>query len=464
MDKSLEKTIRGATWIYLASLTTTATGFLFWLTIARLAGAEAVGTASLIASSAGMAATILSAGLPPAAARETAARGGQGAAAAITIGLIAAAIGGIVAYILAYKAGLTGLNVYAALFAASTIASAALNGVLLGFMMFRLQFASIALGSIAKLFVGVGLAAIGYKALAAVIGLLTMPLTIVIVGTTVLLGLATRIGIPRITGDNIVSLVVLAASNYPLAFSTQLFVFLSIYVYRLLGGSLESTGSLYISFMILLALASLPTSLQAASIPVGTRLGSKPQEAALRLGLAAVTPLAVALIVMAPHILSYINPELAESPNTLRILLLATSPLATLAAASSLLNKEARPRSLALFGTATLATIILFLPPLTKAYNSEGVATAFLIGTTLNALLYAHKLKFPVKPIIATVGVSTAAIPIALYAPSATAPFIAIAISIIAMLVARVVGLNELNELAQLIKNTSLRQETREKP
>ncbi|GBF08534.1 hypothetical protein apy_02590 [Aeropyrum pernix] len=451
MDKSLEKTIRGATWIYLASLTSTATGFLFWLTIARLAGAEAVGAASLVASSAGMAATILSAGLPLAVARETAARGGQGAAAAIAVGLLVGAIGGIVAYILTLRAGLESFSLYASLFAGTSIVAATLNGVLLGLLKFRLQFATVALGNLAKLLVGVGLAITGYGALAAVAGLISMPLMILAVGSSALFALALKRGIPRITGDSVASLVALAASNYPLSFSTQFFIFLSVYLYKLLGGNLESTGGLYISFMILLAIAGLPSSLQIASLPVATKLGGRPQETALRLGIAIAIPPTIVVIVLAPQLLSLINSELTESVGTLRILLLAVPSLVAFAALTSTLNVEARGKSLALLGISTLAVTTTLMLPLTKAFSDRGVALAFLAGTTINVALQARRLGLPLKPLAIAQATQLIAILTTLYMPTVLALTVALSFSITVMLRTRVITVNDIMYLKRLV-------------
>ncbi|WP_232502310.1 hypothetical protein [Aeropyrum camini] len=454
MDKNLEMTIRGATWIYLASLTVTVTGFVFWLAIARLAGPEAVGTASLVVSSAGLATSLLAAGLQLAVSRETAARGGKAAVAAVSLALAVGLVAALVGYILAEGADLGSYSIYTGVFTLLATLQLALLGVLMGLLMFRLYFLTVLTANLGKMAVGVALALLGYGALSAVLGVITAPLLVAVVSLSVLAAKALRRGIPWPDTASMRSLAVLAASNYPLMFSIQLLVFLSIYGYRLLGGSLDSTGGLYISFMILLALTSLPTSLQLASLPVGTRFGGRPQEASLRLGLVLSTPLAVALIVLAPQVLALINPELAQGSNTLRLLLLATAPLTALMATASLLNKEGQPKSLAILGLTTLSTLTLLLPPLTKSLNSSGAAAAFLAATTLNALLQTHILKLPTKPLLTAQTAQATALPLALYMPPLAALPLALVASATILLASRTAELREIHTLVKTAVST----------
>ncbi|RLI43752.1 hypothetical protein DRO64_05205, partial [Candidatus Bathyarchaeota archaeon] len=63
MKDIVQETIIGGAWISLGSLSISLGGFVFWLVIARLVGAEALGVASAVVSCSGIAITLVSAGL-----------------------------------------------------------------------------------------------------------------------------------------------------------------------------------------------------------------------------------------------------------------------------------------------------------------------------------------------------------------------------------------------------------------
>ena len=254
---------------------------------------------------------------------------------------------------------------------------------------FREYFTAVAVGSIAKLSMGVALALLGLGFLAPLIGYIAYPLTASITALAILTTLTgMRLAYP--SREDLKSLIVLTLSNYPYTISNQLLTMLSVYIFAYLVREAAPTGILYISMMIALAVAAVPGSLLSAALPIGTRRDVDPFSESLRIGLAIATPIIVAIAAAPRTVLHLINPELASGAPILRILMASVAPLATLTAAIAKLNKEGRARSLAAIGIARLATLLALLVPLTKLLGSSGAALAYLAA---NAILLPIALK-----------------------------------------------------------------------
>ncbi len=386
MEEHVRDTIAGGTWLFLGNLTLSLSGLVFWLVIASIVGASSIGIASIVVSSSAIAVTLVSAGLNIAVIREVAARGVRASIASLLLALIAGSIAAAISIPLVCGVGYGELSIYSSLLALSTTMSIACMFSLIGLERFREYFVAIAAGSVAKLFIGIVLAVIGMRMLAPILGYLAYP---VVASATALCFLAPSIARAAKTGSapfssgDLKSVALLALSNYPYVFSNQLLSMLSVYVFAYLVGKPVSTGVLYISLMVALAIAALPNSLLSAALPIGTRRGVDPFSESLRIGLALATPIAVAVIAAPRAVLSLINPELVGGADTLRVLLLSIAPLTALTAAITRLNKEGERRVLAIVGVARLVLLIALLAPLTRAYGALGAATAFLAANTL---------------------------------------------------------------------------------
>lgn len=92
MEKHVEDTVAGGTWIFLSSLTVSLPDFVFWLVITKLVSAESIGIASVVVSSASIASTLTSAGMNIAVIRESATKGPRTLSASLLLAVVAGTV------------------------------------------------------------------------------------------------------------------------------------------------------------------------------------------------------------------------------------------------------------------------------------------------------------------------------------------------------------------------------------
>lgn len=379
-SESVRASIAGGAWIYLSGLTISLTGFAFWIALTRIVGVSSVGLASTVVSSASIAATLVSAGLNLAIAREVATRGWRAVFSAAVLSVVLSVAAALVAVPMIENLGIGDPAIVAvtSLLAFLTVLSLFALSSLIGFERFRHYFVSALGGSIAKLLVGTLLALMGMTLLAPLVGYLAYPATALVIALAFLLK---GIRVVRIGGRDVVSLASLAFSNYPFVFSNQLMTMLSVYLFAYVVKKSVPTGVFYISMMVALAVASIPSSILGAALPIGARRGTDPFAESLRIGLSVALPIAVPLIAWPQPILATINPRLLEGVNTLRILLLSIVPLSALSALINKLNREGRAKEIALVGISRLALLASSLLIFSKTWGLEGAALAFFVAS-----------------------------------------------------------------------------------
>jgi len=292
VEKHVEDTVAGGTWIFLGSLAISLMGFVFWLVIARVAGVENVSIVSVSMSSALMASILVSVGMNIAVIREVAFKGARAFIASLTLASIASIVAASLSILLIHGLGYDHLIPIASLLAISYVLSIPVLYSLIGMERSRSYFTATLAGSIAKLSVGTTLAALGLGALALLLGYLAHPLTASLLTLTYL----SFLHIPKTRREDLRSIATLALSNYPFVFSTQLLTMLCVYVFACIVREVISVGTLYISMMITLAILAIPNSLLNAALPIGTRRNVDPFTDSLRIGLALSTPIIVAII------------------------------------------------------------------------------------------------------------------------------------------------------------------------
>ena len=395
VEKHVEDAIARGTWIFLGSLAISLTGFVFWLIIARIAGAESVGIASAVVSSSMIAATLVAAGMNVAVVREVAARGVRAFTASLTLASIAGIVASALTIPFIHALGYQDLALIASLLAISSTISIALLFSLIGFEKFRSYFLTVLTSSLAKLLIGVVLAILGFKILTPLIGYLSYPIVASIVALILLASSISFRG-SKPGREELKSLAVLTFSNYPYMFSNQLLTMLSVYIFAYLVREAVPTGTLYIALMITLAITAIPNSILSAVLPIETRRNTNPFTESFRIGLALATPVIVAVASAPTLILKTINPELAQGASTLMILLLLSiAPLAALTTAITKSNKEGQVKNIVVIGVSRLILLIVLLPPLTGMLGIQGAALAFL---TTNILLIPLALR--IEPLI----------------------------------------------------------------
>ncbi|MCD6488211.1 MAG: oligosaccharide flippase family protein [Desulfurococcales archaeon] len=458
MEKHVEDTVAGGTWIFLGNLTVSLTGFVFWVVVAKLVGAESIGMASMVVSSASIAATLTSASMNLAVIREFAVKEFQVFTSTLLLAVLTGCLASSISLPLIGGLGYSRLAVHTLLLAFLTVISVPLTSSLIGLERFREYFTAVAAGSIAKLSMGVALALLGLGFLAPLIGYIAYLLTASITALAILTTLTSmRLAYP--SREDLKSLTVLTLSNYPYMISNQLLTMLSVYIFAYLVREAAPTGILYISMMIALAITAIPNSLLSAALPIGTRRNVDPFSDSLRIGLALATPVVVAVIAAPRTILMLINPELVEGADTLRILMLSIAPLAALTASITKLNKEKNTKMLTVVGVARLTLLIALLVPLTKTLGITGAATAYLAANTLLLPIALKHLPTTAKSVATlwTIHIATTLLSYASLAGEVTTAIALVIVSIAAIHVARIVTVNEILSTLKTAITTLLR-------
>ena len=382
LSRDVEEVVVGGTWLLLSNIVISVSNFLFWLIVSRIVGVDVVGVASATISAATIALTLSSAGLSLAVVREVSAQGSRAFMASIIIAAVSCLVATTLVYPLTVLLGYQELLWIAVLVAVTGIMNLVLQFSLVGFEEFKQYFIVSLTGSVAKLTTGSLLAILGYKTLAPLIGYLAYPLTASIISLAYLLPVVKRnyYGLEKRAVEEVGKL---ALSNYPYIFSNQLLTMLSIYVFTYIVQEPAATGTLYITFMITMALFTIPYSILTASLPIGTRRNTDPFRESLRIGLALATPIIVFVATASTTILSIINPDLAQGTYTLKILLLSITPQAVLATTIIKLNKEKKTKNIFYIGLGRLLALITILSILSTVLGINGAALAYLASTIL---------------------------------------------------------------------------------
>ncbi len=409
LERDVRDAVAGGAWIFLGSLATSLSGFVFVIVVARLVGVDAIGIASMMFSSASIAVAVVSAGLNLAVIREVAASGLRVVKSVVALGAVLGLIAAIISIPLALGVGYGVILVFTPLMASLSLLSVTLISSLWGLEMFREYSLSLILASVTKLCVATALAFLGFKVLAPLIGYISYPLVAIITASAILIPTYLKSvrylsdGVRRGLIKDITELLKLSLSNYPFVFSNQLVTMLSVYLFAYVVKVAASTGTLYVSLMITLAITALPGSILGAALPISTRRGSDIFGEGFRLGLSLAIPLTVFLGVAATPILNVINPKLLEGVTTLRILLASVPPLVALNTITLSLNRVKELRGLATVGVIRLVILAVLLLSLVKFLGIEGAALAFLIANTASLPIGLRYVKYSILPKVLTI-------------------------------------------------------------
>ncbi len=442
-----------------------ASGFVLWVIVSRLLGVEVVGVTSAAVSAAGVASTLIAAGLPIAIMREFAAKGLKALPSAVLVTLVLGVASALTATLMVTALPLSfGVPLWVPpTLSLMTIMSMAGLQALVGLGRFMEYFASTLAASLAKVVVGVGLALLGWGALAPLLGYVAYPLVVLFVTAYFL---ATTYftrphGDPRgggSLGSGVLPLLKLTYSNYPFLFSTQILNMLSVYFFAILTGKAVDTGTLYLSLMIVLILNAVVGSALNASLSVSLRRGMDPFTETLRLALAIATPLATAVSVAPLLPLYLINPALVKGASTLTILTLTIPPTAVATAALMKANKEGNHKTIAALGIARLITLLALLPPLAQVAGTDGVALAYLVANITPLPIATRKAPGTLKPLLVTWGIQSTLTLIALtltpsptLAQAATTAVAAAATTLVAIHITKTVNLREVTNMITTI-------------
>ncbi len=389
-SKELGEVVTGGTWIFLSSLTMSFTGFVFWIIVSRVVGVGAVGSTSAAVSAAGVATTIIAAGLPIASLREFAASGIRALRSSLVVTVILGSASAVLAYVLSYRLP-ESFRIpiwFSSLLAALSVCSSVFTQSLIGMGFFKKYFTTMLSSSVIKLVVAISLAIAGGGLLSPMLGYVAFPMAAILMAMHNIVKVNNSYSgtsYKYLTTPK--SFIKLVYSNYPFAFSSQLINMLSIYFFATVTGESVRTGTLYMDLMIMLVIASINGSIISASLSVGVRKALDPFSNALKAGLTLSIPIATVAGIASPLVLWVINPRLVKGAQTLMILTLAVPAIAVTSAAIAKLNKERRLKDIALIGVIRLATLIATLPILMRLGGANGVAVSYLVANTVPLLL-----------------------------------------------------------------------------
>ncbi len=385
MEGGIKDAVSGGAWLSLGNLIASLTGFLFAVIIARLVGVDAIGVASVMASSASIGASLAFAGMGLAVAREAASGRFAVLRPVIVLSLLLGATASLISAPLASAVSTGWLPLFSSLLAFLSVFSQGLASLLWGLELFRAYSSSQIVGSTIKLISASLLAFLGFKLLSPIIGYLSYPFTIVIIASFFLLRAGHNAG-KQLAGNlltEIFNLAKLGLSNYPYGFSNQLLTVLSVYFFAYIAGSEVSTGTLYLSLMITVAIAAFPSSIINASLPINVRRGEDSFGEAFRLGMGLIIPVTVFSIIAAKPIIVLINPALLQGVTTLRLLLLGIPALIAQMTALVALNRVKAMKELTIIGGVRLSLLVATLIPLVRWEGITGAAISFLTANTL---------------------------------------------------------------------------------
>jgi len=290
---ALEKAVKNAGWITAASITSTASGLVFWAA-AALTGKTGLGAAYEIAT-ANTVATLLNLGLMQYTLRFVKTERGR----ALATALLAAALLGVAGAATLYLVGMR----WAAVIAFSALLATPSTGALIAVDASMAYFAIAAVASAAK----VGLLALLPPAVAFVAATATTAL----LSTAYAVG---KVGLGR-PGDW-GAFFAAGISNYMFNFSFSLATSLGVVVAGSLG-RVEEAGLLYLVATAAMALAAVSTALATASIPVMVEGGTSLAEKGARIAVGVNTPIAVAAAGFSPILMTLLGKQYAADYSAL---------------------------------------------------------------------------------------------------------------------------------------------------
>lgn len=442
--------VKGSFWIVLGSLIVNFGGLVFWLLSGRIAGAEAVGYATGAFSIAMMLSSLGNLGLNYAVLREVPGKGARAYSAtlilALMLGLSIATLsilfsgmyGGITAYIpLIY------------LLTLSSLLAVVSTSALIAAFRARQVFIVNALATTVKVLAGLSLLLLGLGGYGLVAGLFSAQL-VALATSTILAFKALGYSPPKL--EDLVEALKVGVSNYPQILSTQLVVSAGIVLVAFLTGSPEYTGVFYIALMITLALSIIPGSMASMSLPVMVKSRHYGlADESLRVGGAAVLPLALVVGLASEDILGFVNPEFILGSSTLTVLTLAIIPQAVILNGVSKLNSRRDLGGVLRVGIVRLATLTVLVCFLTPVFGILGAALAYLASTlTPIPLLYNElNLKASLKLLVAQLILLALITPVSkLLGAIATITIGAL----VPLIIIHLIGVLRIDEAAELLK------------
>jgi len=251
-----------------------------------------------------------------------------------------------------------------------------------------------------KILVGVVLIILGWNALGIMLGYLALymfelPIFLMMIGLIGKLEL-------KVLKNEALGLLKVGFATWPPTVIAELGQQLGvIFVYGLKGST--EAGLYYIAFAVAMAMMSIPTSIMGIMFPILSGLENGRMEVArkgIKLTLALVSPITMALMVYAEMVLSFISARYIEAASLL-VLMLPSAIIAALAqGVSVLVYAEGMYNKVLGIGLLTSVPRVALYLALTPILSSLGAALAYLagsIGSLAAALAIAHSIRFKLE-------------------------------------------------------------------
>jgi len=395
---SVEHVVRGGLWLYGVTVVQSITGSLYWLIISAIGGPSVLGYTNAIVSLSVLVTSLLSLGVDFSVQRFIGKSLGRNdresvqsyfwtsaiiflithiaaSATLLALGLAGLSLGNITSRMLILTSFLLLLN-YSLIF----------HGAFIAFIKTNLLLLSAIIGGFLRLVVGVALVIYGWGWIGATLGYICPPLVLITAG---IFFAVKEIGTKILFSLEKAREVLVA--GFAIWFPKAIFIVGQwssvVAVFGFLGAA--ETGRYYIAFALSSIVLMASISMVRLLLPVLSSMADGRKRMGwkiLKLSLAVSTPIVFALLAYPTVPLSILGKEYVLASNILRILVIATIPLAiTNTVVNLVFSYGMYVEALKIGLYQNIPRLILYII-LVKAMGGTGVAIAYLIGSIIGLL------------------------------------------------------------------------------
>lgn len=368
--------------LFIDQILVSATNWLYWIVVSRLASTSEIGQATSVYSLVLLISTVSQIGLEYPLLKKASIRHSQILGTALSIELIITS-GTIAAIIFLANTDMyhstLGQYVYLAI-ALLILSPISFVGrfALLGISNARSVLVFDLAATIAKFLTAYILLSMG----SGVFGILfSFVIASLVAAVTMILIAARRLSLrPLRDKMRIIEVVKEGVSNAPSKLSRTMIITLSVILLASYGISDSDIGTFYIALMISIVGAGFASSMSFTVIPASSEFKADLSSGSLRIGLSLTAPLIAALLVAPSDILSILGMEYAAAHTVLFVLSMAILPTAIVMNAISKFNNSGEQKKIIAIGLIQVAGFLTSFVLLVPYYGSLGAAYSILIA------------------------------------------------------------------------------------
>lgn len=421
----MERAIKAAFWITMATLLNTTSGIIFWALVASRGGKLELGQTAFEVSMSYTVATLLNLGLYQYTLRFIPSLGKRAYATALSAAILLGALGASALLLAGFK--------WAPLIVISSLLNYASMGALIATWAAKAYFAATSL-SIAKLLLLPLLSPTAAFAIASLLSSLYATIESI-----------RKVGISR--PGEFGEFLKAALSNYLLNFSTSFAISLGTTIAGSLGNIAEA-GLIYLISMAVTATASLSAALASTAVPAMVKDGVAISYGAMRLALGLTVPSAVAAGSLSPILMQLLGGEYVNDYPALAAATPAIVMQTAIQFSTSIYNVEKKwiqITEIGLVATVSILLSIIFLAPI-NAVGPGLVLTTSLLPATLLSLRV-----LPAFHFITGLAIVATLVPVEIFLGPTSLP-VTIIISLILLHFTNIYKLDEYIKLVKLLK------------